>query len=61
MVSLHKRALTFRSVTEGAQIQTNTGILGTLLISIMALVAKATSGNVVFRVRGAICSRSGIV
>lgn len=56
MVSFHKRALTFRRVTDGAQIQAEWGILGRFLIFIMALVAKATCENAVFRVRGAICS-----
>lgn len=61
MPSLHKRALPFRLVAEGAQIQTQRSILGTFLISIVDLAAKAISGNVVVGVRGAICSQSGIV
>jgi len=49
------------SVTEGAQILTERSILGTFVISIMDLVAKARSGNVVVGVRGAICRQSGIL
>lgn len=61
MASLHKRALTFRLLTEGAQIQMERSVLGIFLISILELVAEVISGNVVFGVRGAICSQSGIV
>lgn len=61
MASLHKRALTFRHLTEGAQIQMERSVLGIFLISILELVAEVISGNVVFGVRGAICSQSGIV
>lgn len=56
-----QKALTFRHVAEGAQIQMQRSILGTFLISIVDVVAKTRSGNVVVRVRGAICSQSGIV
>ncbi len=61
MASLHKRALTFRLLGEGAQIQTQRSILGTFLISSVDVVAKMRSGNVVVGVRGAICSQSGVV
>lgn len=61
MASLHKRALTFRLLAEGAQIQMQRSILGTFLISIVDMVAKTRSGNVVVGVRGAICSQSGVV